>query len=143
MTQSPANAPTCAARGAAGRSKRSWLCVVAHVFSFTLSTFSLSTSVVTFIAYQKMAPAVNGTGPAFVEGKFGSTFRLFKDQLSFMQSPSQDAPCGSTRSFPPVLITILRWVNKANQRPIDRSCQNGYYSILVQPNRSGIHNATH
>jgi hypothetical protein len=32
--------------------------------------------------------------------------------------------------------------NKANQRPIDTGCQNGYHSILVQPNRSGIHNAT-
>jgi hypothetical protein len=50
MTQSPANTPTCAARGAG-------------VFSFSLSTFSLSTSVVTFITYQEMAPAVNGTGP--------------------------------------------------------------------------------
>jgi hypothetical protein len=89
MTQSPANAPTCAARGAAGRSKRSWLCVVAHlpaapacpagavgrpaaqagVFSFSLSTFSLSTSVVTFITYQEMAPAVNGTGTTLYSGK--------------------------------------------------------------------------
>jgi hypothetical protein len=34
----------------------------AGVFSFSLSTFSLSTSVVTFITYQEMAPAVNGRG---------------------------------------------------------------------------------
>jgi len=51
MTQSPANLPAAAAQ--AGVSKRSWRCVVAHlpaeasaqagVFSFSLSTFSLST----------------------------------------------------------------------------------------------------
>jgi hypothetical protein len=29
-----------------------------------------------FITYQEMAPAVNGTGPTSVEGKFGPTFRF-------------------------------------------------------------------
>jgi hypothetical protein len=52
MTQSPVNLPA-EASAQAGVSKRSWLCVIAHlpaeasaqagVFSFSLSTFSLST----------------------------------------------------------------------------------------------------
>jgi len=42
MTHSPANLPA-EASAQAGVSKRSWLCVIARVFSFSLSTFSLST----------------------------------------------------------------------------------------------------
>ena len=55
MTHSPANLPAAAAQ--------------AGVFSFSLSTFSLSTSVVTFITYQEMAPAVNETGTSSYSGK--------------------------------------------------------------------------
>jgi len=68
MTQSPANV-----------SKRSWLCVIAHVFSFSLSTFSLSTYVVTPNQSSKTSYTV--TARVFPFTVFFPTFQSFSPQV--------------------------------------------------------------